>query len=82
MRAMITVIISSGEVWRVERRMERERKGRKEGAKPRYKPRIMSLRERGTGLATSDSQPRHTATKEQPRSTDLPLFYPRQCGDN
>lgn len=25
MRAMITVIISSGEVWRVERKMERER---------------------------------------------------------
>lgn len=36
---------------------ERERKGQKEGAKPRYKPRIMSLRERGTGLATSDSEP-------------------------
>lgn len=41
---------------------EREREGQKEGAKPRYKPRIMSLRERGTGLATSDSEPRHTAT--------------------
>lgn len=47
MRAMITVIISSGEVWRVWKGgwRERERKGQKEGAKPRYKPRIMSLRE-------------------------------------
>lgn len=44
MRAMITVIISSGEVWKGGWR-ERERKGQKEGAKPRYKPRIMSLRE-------------------------------------
>lgn len=31
MRAMITVIISSGEVWRVERKMERERERGTEG---------------------------------------------------
>lgn len=50
---------------------ERERKGRKEGAKPRYKPRIMSLRERGTGLATSDSQPSHEGTASIDRSSAL-----------
>lgn len=33
MRAMITVIISSGEVWRVERRMERERERERDGRK-------------------------------------------------
>lgn len=45
---------------------ERERKGQKEAAKPRYKPRIMSLRERGTGLATSDSEPNYRNGLDRP----------------
>lgn len=41
MRAMITVIISSGEVWRVERRMERERE-REKGTEGRSKASVQA----------------------------------------
>lgn len=73
MRAMITVIISSGEVWRVEREREKGTEGR---SKARYKPRIMSLREAGSGQLVIPHRHKLPASIDR-SSAPLPASMPR-----